>query len=180
MVDDRGLPTWRYGLPPMLYPTHCVGLIVPVMRERMSEVTCIGWGDGHEVLRTNQYNNPFWNETAFFRTANGHSARVSICWHAAVGSTERGQFLGDRLSYFMERPEGTPDTVVRIAQQGKTVLDSNGYPEGDVQMKPDTSSNYTERPARAAALHPERPRQFAHLPHPTNSSAPCVKIATPR
>ncbi|HWQ53952.1 MAG TPA: Gfo/Idh/MocA family oxidoreductase [Bryobacteraceae bacterium] len=145
MVDDRGLPTWRYGLPPMLYPTHCVGMIVPVMRERMAEVTCIGWGDGHEVLRSNPYGNPFWNETAFFKTSGGHSARVSVCWHAAAGSTERGQFLGDRLSYFMERPEGSPDTVTRIAQQGKTVLDANNYPEGQVEIKRDSQPPYTGR-----------------------------------
>ena len=30
MFDERGLPTWRHGLPPMLYPTHCTGIVIPV------------------------------------------------------------------------------------------------------------------------------------------------------
>ncbi|MGJ5817066.1 Gfo/Idh/MocA family protein [Paludibaculum fermentans] len=156
MFDDRGLPTWRHGLPPMLYPTHCTGLIIPVIRERLSEVTAVGWGDGHEVLRTNQYKNPFWNETAFFKTSKGHSARVAVYWHVAAGGSERGQFYGDRMSYLMERPEGTPNTFVRISSQGKTVLDSNGYPEGETEMLADKKANYLERlpePLRVKSGH---------------------------
>ena len=68
----------------------------------------IGWGDKHEVLRTNEYNNPFWNTYGFFRTSRGHSSRISVCWHIAAGETERGLFYGDRMSYIMARPEGSP------------------------------------------------------------------------
>lgn len=156
MFDDRGLPTWRHGLPPMLYPTHCTGLIIPVIRERFTEVTAVGWGDGHEVLRTNQYNNPFWNETAFFKTSKGHSARVAVYWHVAAAGSERGQFYGDRMSYLMERPEGTQNTIVRISSQGKTVLDANGYPEGETEMLVDRKLNYFERlpePLRVKSGH---------------------------
>ena len=145
MFDARGYPTWRHGLPPMHYPTHCTGMIVPVTRERLVEVQAVGWGDGHEVLRTNQYHNPFWNTTAFFKTSGGHSARVSVFWHVAAGGTERGQFYGDRLSYLMQRPEGSPDTVVRIAKAGQTVLDANGYPEGDAAIERFQQPNFFER-----------------------------------
>jgi predicted dehydrogenase len=154
--DDRGLPTWRYGFPPMLYPTHCTGMIVPVMRERLTEVQCVGWGDGHEVLRTNQYRNPFWNETAFFKTSGGHSARVAVYWQVAAGGTERGAFYGSRMSYIMERPEGSPHTIVRIAKDGQTVLDANGYPEGKVSMVADKRPPYFERlpePLRVRSGH---------------------------
>jgi predicted dehydrogenase len=118
LMYEQGAPTWRLGFPPMLYPTHCTGMIVPVMRERLVEVQAMGWGDKHEVLRTNVYKNPFWNETAFFKTSGGHSARVSVFWHVAAGGIERGQFYGDRMSYIMERPEGSPDTIVRIEPKG--------------------------------------------------------------
>jgi predicted dehydrogenase len=114
MFDDRGFPTWRHGFPPMLYPTHSTGMIVPVMRERLTEVQAVGWGDGHEILRTNQYRNPFWNTTGFFKTSGGHAARVSVFWHVAAGATERGQFYGDKMSFIMERPEGSRDTVSRV------------------------------------------------------------------
>lgn len=132
MYEKDGRLTWRHGFPPMLYPTHCLGIIVPVTREQMTEVTCIGWGDGHEVLKTNLYKNPFWSEMAFFKTSGGHSARVTVAWHIAAGGTERGLFYGDRMSYVMSRPEGSPNTVFQISKDGKTQLDSNGYPEGVV------------------------------------------------
>ena len=135
MFDERGLPTWRHGFPPMLYPTHCTGMVVPVTGERLAEVQAIGWGDSHEVLQTNQYRNPFWNTTGFFKTSGGHSSRISVFWHVAAGGTERAQFYGDRLSYIMERPERSPDTVIRIAKNGKSVLDDNGYPAGEVNIE---------------------------------------------
>ena len=143
--DDRGFPTWRYGLPPMHYPTHCTGIVVPITGERLVEVQAVGWGDGHEVLQTNQYKNPFWNTTAFFKTSGGHSSRVAVFWHVAAGGTERGAVYGDRMSYIMARPEGSPNMVVSIGKDGKTVLDANGYPEGDVQQTPYRQPNHLER-----------------------------------
>lgn len=145
MYDERGLPTWRHGLPPMLYPTHCTGIVVPVTGERLTEVQAIGWGDGHEVLKTNMYGNPFWNTTAFFRTSRGHSSRISVFWHVAAGGTERGAFYGDRASYIMERPEGSPNTIIRIAKDGKTVIDANGYPEGAVRQEKFQQPDHMER-----------------------------------
>ncbi len=156
MYDASGKPTWRLGLPPMLYPTHCTGMLVPVMGERLAEVTAVGWGDGHEALKNNPYKNPFWNETAFFKTAQGHAARVSICWHVAAGEAERGQFLGDRMSFFMERPEGAPDTTIRIASKGRTELDSNGYPKGELEIARTALTPYLERlpePMRVKSGH---------------------------
>jgi predicted dehydrogenase len=145
MFDEKGFPTWRHGYPPMLYPTHCTGMIVPVTRERLVEVQAVGWGDGHEVLKTNQYKNPFWNTTAFFKTSGGHSARVSVFWHVAAGGTERAHFYGDRMSYIMRRPEGAPNTTVQISKDGNTVLDSNGYPEGKVNSAAYVQPTHFER-----------------------------------
>ena len=156
MFDERGFPTWRHGLPPMHYPTHSVGMVVPVTGERLTEVQAIGWGDGHEILQTNEYHNPFWNTTGFFKTSGGHSTRISVFWHVAAGGTERGLFYGDRLSYIMARPEGSPDTVVRISKAGRTVLDANGYPEGDVKIEAFKQPNHWERlpePLRIASGH---------------------------
>jgi len=133
--DERGFPTWRCGLPPMLYPTHCTGIVIPVTGERLVEVEAIGWGNGHKVLATNEYENPFWNTTAFFKTSGGHCSRISVFFHVAAGFTERGSIYGDLMSYIMERPEGSPDTVVSISKGGKTIIDANGYPEGDVKIQ---------------------------------------------
>jgi predicted dehydrogenase len=143
MYDDRGFPTWRHGLPPMHYPTHCTGIVIPVTGERLVEVTAHGWGDGHEILKTNQYHNPFWNTVGLFKTSKGHSSRISVFWHIAAGGTERGLFYGDRMSYIMSRPEGSPNTIVEISKDGQTVIDANGYPEGKVtQRKFDESTHF--------------------------------------
>jgi predicted dehydrogenase len=128
MFDDEGKPNWRHGLPPMLYPTHNTGMVVPVMNERLVEVQAIGWGDDHPILKENAYNNPFWNTTAFFKTSGGNSARISICWHGALGGTERGSFYGDKLSYVMARPEGSPNAVVTL-QDGKAVSEPYAQPD---------------------------------------------------
>jgi predicted dehydrogenase len=145
MFDERGLPTWRHGFPPMHYPTHCTGMVVPVTGERLTEVTAIGWGDGHEILQTNPYRNPFWSTTAFFKTSGGHSSRISVFWHVAAGGTERGGFYGDRMSYIMQRPEHSPNTVVTISKDGKTILDANGYPQGVAKMEGYKQPNHYEK-----------------------------------
>jgi predicted dehydrogenase len=145
MYEPDGKPTWRYGFPPMHYPTHSTGMVIPVTGERLTEVTAIGWGDGHEIVRTNQYRNPFWNTTALFKTSAGHASRVAVYWHVAAGGTERGAFYGDRMSFIMERPEKSPDTVVRISKDGQTVIDKNGYPEGKVTMEAWNRPTYFER-----------------------------------
>jgi predicted dehydrogenase len=145
MYDDRGFPTWRHGFPPMHYPTHSTGIVIPITGERLVEVQAVGWGDGHEILQTNQYKNPFWDTTAFFKTSGGHCSRISVFWHIAAGVTERGAVYGDRMSYIMARPEGSPNTVVTIGKGGKTILDANGYPEGDVKIEAFKQPNHWEK-----------------------------------
>jgi len=105
--------TWAYAYPPMLYPTHCTGMIVPVTGERLTEVTAYGWGNDNEMLKKNYYNNnPFIHSVALFKTSGGHCSRISIGWYIAAQGTERGLFYGDKASFIMARPEGSPDTVV--------------------------------------------------------------------
>ena len=141
MFEDNGLPSWRHGFPPMHYPTHCTGMIIPVTGERLNEVMATGWGDEHEVLRTNLYNNPFWSETAMFKTSGGHSARVSVNWKVATGGCERGQFYGTEMSYYMPRPDGTPGIV---AKREKGTVVKNQYAEAKVKMEPYDQPNHWE------------------------------------
>ena len=135
MFDERGFPTWRYGFPPLHYATHSTGMVVPVTGERLVEVVASGWGDGHMILATNEYQNPFWNGTALFKTSGGHSARISVFWHVGNKECVRASFYGSILSYIMARPEGAPDSIIQISKQGETVIDVNGYPEGSVKIQ---------------------------------------------
>jgi predicted dehydrogenase len=113
--DESGAKTWRYGLAPMHYPTHCTAYLLGVTGERLTDVSCIGWGDGAQALRDNAYANPFWNETALFSTENKHAFRVAVYWNVAAGGTERGQWYGDRMSFFDAHPNGLGAVVRRAA-----------------------------------------------------------------
>ncbi len=74
----------------------------------------------------------------------GPCSRIAVCWHIADGETERGQFYGDRMSYIMARPEKSPNTVITIRKDGKTVLDANGYPEGKAGIEACNLPNHVE------------------------------------
>ena len=54
-IDKDGNKTWRYGYPPMCYPTHSIALLLGITGERLGEVTCLGWEYGMEPLRDNVY-----------------------------------------------------------------------------------------------------------------------------
>ena len=100
--EKGGKPTWRHGLPPMLYPTHVTAYLVSVTGERLVTVSCNGWGDGSRFLKNNPYNNPFWNESASFRTSKGNTFFGEVCWKGALVGTERGEWHGDKMSYYQE------------------------------------------------------------------------------
>ena len=125
MHDASAARTWRYGFPPMHYPTHCTAYLVGVTGERLTGASCTGWGDDSPFLRDNAYGNPFWNETAFFTTSGGHAFRVGIYWNAPVRGCERGQWYGEKISLFDPHPNGLGAVIVRPA--GATELDSGGF-----------------------------------------------------
>ncbi|SCM57255.1 Gfo/Idh/MocA family protein [Petrimonas mucosa] len=122
---ENGKKTWRYGLPPMLYPTHCTGFVVGLTKERLTEVTCIGWGDNDPVLRDNQYNNPFWNESALFKTNKGLSFHMEVNWKGALRSAERGEWHGDAMSVVMSHGAGSNTVLVKAGE--KIVKDEGGF-----------------------------------------------------
>jgi len=160
---DRAVQTWSC-LPPMFYPTHATGLLIPVIRERFTEVTAVGWGDKHEILGDrNYYKNPFWNSQAFFKTSGGHSARISVWWHAAAGPTERGAFYGDKLSYVMERPEGSPTVTIR--QQARR-LSQIGIYDSEIIIERFAPPDHVERlPAPLRAVRSAHGNSHPFITH---------------
>jgi len=122
---ENGKPTWRHGLAPMNYPTHCTAHLISVTGERLTEVSCLGWGDNDPLLRGNPYQNPFWNETAQFRTNRGNTMQVQVWWRGAHRGGERARFYGDKMSFFYPDPNGLGATIVRSGKQ--TEKDSGGF-----------------------------------------------------
>jgi len=145
---EDGIPTWRHGFPPLLYPTHCTSFLISVTGERLITVNGLGWGDNNTLLKNNPYNNPFWNETAFFKTNKDHPFRVEVNWKGALRSTERGEWRGDKMSFFSALSEGDDHTIVLVADQVGT--DSAGF-----QVNKNVTEKYTQPMWWQTGLLPE-------------------------
>ncbi|WP_154855529.1 Gfo/Idh/MocA family protein [Cyclobacterium xiamenense] len=122
---ENGKPTWRHGLPPMHYPTHCTAFLISVTGERLSRVSCLGWGEGEGLLKDNPYQNPFWNQTAFFHTNQGHPFRVEVNWKGALRNAERGEWRGEKMSLYL--PSGHAGTGTLITEEEAEGKDDAGF-----------------------------------------------------
>jgi predicted dehydrogenase len=129
--EKDGKPTWRHGLPPMLYPTHVTAFLISVTGERLTNVTCLGWGDDSPLLRGNPYKNPFWNETAFFKTNRGNAFTGEVCWKGALIGTERGEWHGDKMSFYAEY-KGVKTHQVKTSEKQGT--DDGGFKIAEPEM----------------------------------------------
>jgi predicted dehydrogenase len=114
---ENGKRTWRYGVAPMHYPTHCTAHLISVTGERLLKVTCNGWGDNDPILKDNAYNNPFWNESAMFTTDKGNSFRVNVWWKGAHLGCERADWIGDQMSFYSSNPLGPGPIIVHGTEQ---------------------------------------------------------------
>lgn len=122
---EDGRATWRHGFPPMHYPTHCTAHLIGVTGERLTAVSCVGWGDDSPILKGNRYGNPFWNETAEFTTDRGHSFRVEVWWLGAHFGCERAEWYGTQMSFICDNRLGTKATLIHAGEQKET--DSGGF-----------------------------------------------------
>ena len=145
--EDRK-PTWRHGLPPLLYPTHCTAFLISVTGERLTKVSGLGWGDQSPLIQNNPYHNPFWNETAFFKTNKGKPFRVEVNWKGALRNTERGEWRGDKMSFFSSFDEGKDHTIVRVAE-------TTGKDDAGFQHKTNVTEAYPQHNWWQTDLLPE-------------------------
>lgn len=123
-IED-GKPTWRHGFPPMLYPTHCTSFLVSVTGARLTHVSANGWGDKSDLLKNNLYNNPFWNETAFFQTNQNIPFRVEVNWKGALVEAERAEWRGDKMSFYY--PDGRSKQFSVISAGTELGKDDAGF-----------------------------------------------------
>lgn len=126
---EDGKRTWRYGVAPMHYPTHCTAHLIGVTGERLTEVVCHGWGDDSSYLKDNVYNNPFHNESAFFKTSNGNGFRANIWWKGSHLGGERANWIGTDMSFYADHGRSGPAMVKKSTALGK---DDAGF----VQSRP--------------------------------------------
>ncbi|MCC6694274.1 MAG: Gfo/Idh/MocA family oxidoreductase [Candidatus Hydrogenedentes bacterium] len=116
----EGQRTWRYGFAPMLYPTHSSAFLVGVSGERLTSVSCIGWGDEHPALKDNVYGNTFWNEMGMFMTSSGKPFRCNVGWNLHAHG-ERAQWFGTKAALYMPGGGGQP-FALQFPGSGEEVL----------------------------------------------------------
>ena len=123
---EAGKRTWRHGLAPMHYPTHCTAFLTGVTGERLTEVVCHGWGDDSPICKDNVYKNPFWNESAMFKTDRRHGFRMNVWWKGAHRGCERAEWIGTKMSFYCGHPNGLSPVIVRSAE-GRRETDDAGF-----------------------------------------------------
>jgi predicted dehydrogenase len=111
----NGEHTWRYGYPPMLYPTHSTAFHVGVTGDRMTRVSALGWGGPDPAWKENPLNGGFSNQTALFATTSQNICRCNVFWEINAGG-ERAQWLGPNLAMYMAGCGGQPFVVQPAGQ----------------------------------------------------------------
>lgn len=88
---------WRGGSPPMWYATHATAYYIAVTGGSYTDVSCLGFRGDIERFQAdaNSYGNPFDSETALFKTNEGGSSRMNICWGTAGSHGEFGTVHGE-------------------------------------------------------------------------------------
>lgn len=152
--------TWRYGLPPMLYPTHSTSLVIGLTRDRLTEVSCIGWGDNDPILQDNQYNNPFWNESALFKTKSGLSFPVQINWKGAFRNADRAEWFGNKMSVVLSHGSLSHSVVIKAGD--KIVEDEGGFKVSENSVEPFQHPNWWETDMLPEPLRHNSGHQGSH------------------
>ena len=103
--NPDGSNSWRQGMAPMYYPTHSLGFMVSVTKERIVSVSCQGYGDRAKIARlpSNPLHNPFFNEFALMRTDHNHMVRHNECRQMPATEVERAQWYGEKGSLLMAK-----------------------------------------------------------------------------
>jgi len=109
LYEPDGSRSWRWGLPPMKYPTHSLGFLVGVTGERITRISCLGWGPDEPGRGDNVYKNPFSSQASIMQTDRGHMSRCNVFWLVA-GIAERAQWFGTKGTFYMENMDIHPDT----------------------------------------------------------------------
>jgi len=89
---------WRFGSPPLWYPTHSTAYYVGVTGKRFTAVSCGGFRAGFDAFKpgANTYNNEFTDEIALFQTSEGGTSRMCMCKSVVGYHAETGRVFGEK------------------------------------------------------------------------------------
>jgi hypothetical protein len=83
---------------------------VGVTKERLTKVSCLGWGSDDPGWKHNVYNNPYSNQSALFSTSGRNICRCNVFWEINAGG-ERAQWIGQKMAMYMPGSGGQPFIV---------------------------------------------------------------------
>jgi predicted dehydrogenase len=138
--NPDGSRSWRWGFPPMLYPTHSLGFLTGVTGERVRRVSCLGWAGNSPELRDhpsrvdNAYDNPFWNQASLMLTDKGRICRCNI-FYICNAHGERAQWFGDKATLYMA-VGGLHETVQNTRGEKPKEIDVPEYWRSDMLPEP--------------------------------------------
>ncbi len=138
--NPAGERSWRWGYPPMLYPTHSLGYLTGVTGERVTKVSCLGWrGNKPEIrenpiIADNTYKNPFWCQASMMRTDQGNTCRCNVFWLTTAGG-ERAQWFGDQATLYMG-VGGVHGDVIHVRGKGPQPAAIPQYWKSDMLPEP--------------------------------------------
>jgi len=120
-----GEKTWRYGFPPMLYPTHSTAFLTGVTGERIARLSAHGLRETEDIAyQENDYDNPFANGMVMAITDEDHPFRWLVAWKIHSHG-ERATWYGDKGALYMPNFAGQPFT--HQAQQGGVLAELPDY-----------------------------------------------------
>ncbi len=152
--DTDGGYSWRWGFPPMHYPTHSLGYLTGVTGETIKSVSCLGWGTGdHAYLTENAYQNPYWNSASLMQTDQGNMVRCNVFWLCAAHG-ERAQWFGDKASFYMPKG-GVHNSLLKFRTRGDTLsrYDLPTQEDGEVGIPEYWQSDMLPEPMRHKSGH---------------------------
>jgi predicted dehydrogenase len=138
--NPDGTRSWRFGYPPMLYPTHSLGFLTGVTGERVVKVSCLGWRGTSSQLREhpysteNVYGNPFWSQSSLMLTDRGHMARMNE-FRRCRAHGERAQWFGDEATLYMAI-DGVHGNVINIRGRSAEAAAVPRYWESEMLPEP--------------------------------------------
>ena len=110
---------WRIGMPPQWYPTHSNAYYINVTGGSFTDVSCMGHVDNlSKQLQpgANAYGNRFGSEIALFRTSEGGSARMAVCWDMPKMEAEAGRNAGEKGAFWFKGFAPADEETARLVK----------------------------------------------------------------
>ena len=141
--DHFSYKAWRWGLPPMYYPTHSNGFYTCVTHKRFTEVTCTGVPSlkfPYTKAGQNEYGNPYGSEYAMYKCEDGASARMLVAWDQPAWGAEIGRIWGQKGCCIPEHCYG-PDGKRVLARAYRGWFEKEFNADIDRYLKPQLAPN---------------------------------------